>query len=446
MGKKNRKQAGRRLAQRASVRQRLKIERGEFDPTVVWVRAAPASSARPAARATAHPRCMEVARRVGLSGSATRAFCDLAEAVRRSKLLDADERVCAHLPRGVANTYLGGLAALASRHRQWVRDPAEWRRDTHNAERQFAGLARYLMARYPVPRFLDEAWFNDWSAPRRWYVAMAQGRSLRRMEMPLPMTRRMLHAFTQAPSDLTIQQALRWSQVRAMGGDERLARLLVQTFLGRRFEHEEFWADVVRFFVGEPGLPAHEYVQIVDYLHHQRFVGGGEAVVNGRLVDLAPPEPNLSMRGRSLRALRRAVVRWHRELYAVGPHCRWSLDTTWDPSGVRGVEQREGSGAKARVWAVRELLIGRDLFTEGRRMRHCVGTYVGDCVSGRAAIFSMVCSDDTGALEPALTIEVDPKTRRVLQARGRANRMPDAVERRRLQAWASIAGLTIAYC
>ncbi len=79
-------------------------------------------------------------------------------------------------------------------------------------------------------------------------------------------------------------------------------------------------------------------------------------------------------------------------------------------------------------------------------MRHCVGTYVGDCVSGRAAIFSMVCSDDTGALEPALTIEVDPKTRRVLQARGRANRMPDAVERRRLQAWASIAGLTIAYC
>ncbi len=291
MGKKNRKQAGRRLAQRASVRQRLKIERGEFDPTVVWVRAAPASSARPAARATAHPRCMEVARRVGLSGSATRAFCDLAEAVRRSKLLDADERVCAHLPRGVANTYLGGLAALASRHRQWVRDPAEWRRDTHNAERQFAGLARYLMARYPVPRFLDEAWFNDWSAPRRWYVAMAQGRSLRRMEMPLPMTRRMLHAFTQAPSDLTIQQALRWSQVRAMGGDERLARLLVQTFLGRRFEHEEFWADVVRFFVGEPGLPAHEYVQIVDYLHHQRFVGGGRRWSMGVWLTLRRPSP-----------------------------------------------------------------------------------------------------------------------------------------------------------
>src|SRR5439155_619256 len=55
--------------------------------------------------------------------------------------------------RGDANTFLGGLLALARHPATWLRPVEEWRPATHNARRQFASLARHLFAVGPVPPF-----------------------------------------------------------------------------------------------------------------------------------------------------------------------------------------------------------------------------------------------------------------------------------------------------
>lgn len=78
---------------------------------------------------------------------------------RCSELLDV-RPVISEYGRQEGNTYIGGLLALARQAAGWIRRPHDWTPQTHNSGRQFSGLARYLFAQWPVPSFMDSAWFK----------------------------------------------------------------------------------------------------------------------------------------------------------------------------------------------------------------------------------------------------------------------------------------------
>lgn len=59
------------------------------------------------------------------------------------------------------------------------------------------------------------------------------------------------------------------------------------------------------------------------------------------------------------------------------------------------------------------------LITEGRRMRHCVASYIRDVVAGRCSIFSIRTDERRIA-----TVELDAKTGQLLQLKGFANSRP----------------------
>jgi hypothetical protein len=56
----------------------------------------------------------------------------------------------------------------------------------------------------------------------------------------------------QAPHHYTAVAALRWAQVRGLGGDEALAPAVLRTRLGKVLEHEDFWENVLLFFINQP--------------------------------------------------------------------------------------------------------------------------------------------------------------------------------------------------
>src|SRR5262249_17172258 len=180
-----------------------------------------------------------------------------------------------------------------------------------------AALGQQLLANWPVAGFMVSVWFGvrDAEAWRRqgWYRHLGLGRNIRTADVPLPMTKRMAHEFCQAPDHYTVDMALRWGQVRGLGGSKELARALGATRLGRSFEHEGFWRPVVHFLVhhGELGLA---YVgPIVDYLYEQGFVPQEDLIEEGELA-IAPPQPNLSMKGRTPRSLLRQRAEWQARL------------------------------------------------------------------------------------------------------------------------------------
>jgi hypothetical protein len=96
-----------------------------------------------------------------------------------------------------------------------------------------------------------------------------------------------------------------------------------------------------------------------------------------------------------------------------------------------------------RTWTIRELLDSNELAVEGRVMRHCVARYVGRCLKKRSSIWSMTCFSCVGQ-EHVLTIDVNPTTRTIVQAKGKRDGHPSQESRNIMLRWAWQEGLKVA--
>jgi hypothetical protein len=334
------------------------------------------------------------------------------------------------------STYVDGLVALARHSRNWVRPPADWKPQTHNCRRQFASLARHLFAEWPVPAFMDSVWFlgNNREAVRRqgWFLHVGRGQNIRTADLPIPLTKRMAHHFLEAPDDFSVDAALRWGQVHGLGGTERLARAVVGSRLGYFFANDDFWVTVLRFFVANPMLDLAQVGPIVDYLHARRFAPD-------LVAREGPPQPELTMKGRTPASLLRQVEAWHRGLYKI-----YQPKAQWPPSGIDAFEFVEGTeGGSQKVWTITELLSTKALLTEGRWMKHCVVTYARSCAGGTCSIWTLQVHTCEGPSR-ALTVEVRNRDRVICQARGKYNELPGDKQRGILRRWAERAGLSLA--
>ena len=418
----------------ATARESLRVDRA---PQSLLVRVCAgeigaAELSRPRWRALA-----ERIERAGLDRGERRALRSLASRLRkRGNLLLAegcfgDERF----------PYVDGLIALSRAHPGWIRSPNLWVPRSHNARRQFASLSRHLLARYPVPAFLDAAWLRGDPAAdryRAWFRHIGAGRSLRLLTAPIRWTKRAGHHFLRAPEHYSVEQALRWGQIRALGGEPRLVEAVVASRLGTSLENEAFWSTVLAFLARHPWLDPAQVGPIVDYLHDQRFTRQDVFVARGDRRQLPPPQPRLSMKGRSLEALLRQVERWHRDLARSGP----GAGRSWGPSGIGELDFETGvRGENLRVWRVRELLSAAELRREGSAMHHCVATYASGCASGHSSIWTLELWSFE-RVQKRLTIALNAN-HVIVECRGRCNRPPNTQERQILSRWAEQEGLTI---
>jgi len=339
--------------------------------------------------------------------------------------------------------YIGGMSRLARFSSRWLRGLAGFSARSYSASRQFSELSRYLLARWPVPTFFDEAWTEHSSdTHREWFIHVGIGGNLRTAAgLPFPLTKMMAHHALLAPDHVSIVGALRWGQVRALGGSERIARAILSTRLREPQVAEEFWLSVLQFFIANPMLDPHQVGPIVDWIYNQRFVGEPQRIIDGIVRGGTIPQPNLCMKGRSVQSVLHQVGRWHWELNGA-------TDTgllTWSPSGIRGYEQVEGDEGSQRFVRVEELTTSTELQAEGRAMHHCVASYARTCAHGASAIFSLRIEAGAG-FDRRVTIEVDVRAKRIVQVRGRFNAMPQLIDECYLRNWAMAAGLSISFC
>jgi hypothetical protein len=327
------------------------------------------------------------------------------------------------------NSFPDALLLLAQRHREWIRAPEDWKPESHNARRRFGSLVRHLLAHYDVPAFMDAAWFEGESETAQrhqdWFLYIADGQNIRTAALPIALTKRAAHYFLKAPRDLSIPAALRWAQTRGMGGSAALARALIGSRLAEILPDEPFWTTVVQFFINYPTLDPAQIGSIVDYLYHQKFASEEIFGPMGRVAHVGPPEPDLTMKGRTPAALLRRVEAWHRQLAqeAKRPPLEWAR------SGIGELHllQREDEASETVThWTLRELLSSRELQAEGRAMRNCVAAYAARCTQGGCSIWSIRAGTSGGAMRSVMTVEVNNAKRAVVQARGHGNILPHA--------------------
>lgn len=325
---------------------------------------------------------------------------------------------------------------LLKRHMSWqlhVDTPRikDWKPQGKSPLSLFRSLCVYLLSKYNTPVFLWSSFFapEGPDAEKMIDVAayLAAGGSFKKYmkthpNFTVPLTSNMIAEFIRSPADYTFMKALRSAQVKCLGGSARLRDALMETPWGDRMgskAEEEFWVSAVQWF-GKQGLldPA-KVSPMCDYLSHC-FV----------------TEAHYSLKGRTALTVIRGMEAWHHELQRTRPDKNYKGVLVYTPSGYKDAEFdfSKPDEHKVEIWRINEILTAKELFAEGKRQNHCVGSYASSIESGRISIWTMTKEDETGNWA-MLTLEMVNSTGNVVQARGRFNRSATIQELNILNRW-----------
>lgn len=351
----------------------------------------------------------------------------------------ARNRALRLLEAPVLNGHHPGVEALINLSRfgsAHIRPAAEWPGTTLSWRPAVSSLAHHLVCKYEVPVFLASSWYSTEGAAadkkRGWFVAHARGASFRSLNLPILMTRKMEHVFLKSHDHLAVEYAIRRAELLALGAPAEFVQAVLSTRLATDLSNGEFWRTVWIFLIANASImdpaqisPMIDYVQA---LRHDRVAVETPAGT----VEVDPPQPTFSIKGRTVHSMLRLMRDWHRSL-GLG-----SAGLAWTPSPLQPMvieEASQDASAQPRRWQMMELTNSAQLRAEGAALHHCVASYADRCCQGMARIWSLrLLRGDQ--VHHVLTIEVDPKRRAVVQARGWANRAATGKPLRLLQDWA----------
>jgi len=339
--------------------------------------------------------------------------------------------------------FIRGLIKLHDRKALWLRPLSDWKPKSKNSSKKFGELTHHLFDQYgDVPHFMEKVWLRDDRASwryRDWYIHLGRGHNLRTAKCPVPITKKMAHNFLMAPNEYTLEQAVRWAQLKALGASENAIHAVAATRLARSFENELFWFTVLRFIADNSMLDPRQIGPLIDYLHNQKYQNIEVEVRPGEFAQQPPPQPGLSMAGRTVTTLMRQVAEWHDAMSRTSAHS----DVAYAPAEFEGTTIEKRSGSQSIRWVIRQLRSSNELQLESKDLSHCVSSYHWSCAKGECTIWNLSKSDDAGKLERTVTIEVD-KNRTIVQCRGLANRDPNTNEWAVINSWAREQELSIA--
>lgn len=314
-----------------------------------------------------------------------------------------------------------------------LRAPEDWRcrLRSWSPERRFLDLVRFTFARYRVARHLEHAWIEETQAPagadrtvedfrHRWYIIVAQGRSLYK-EVTHPFLSKLeTHHFLNAPDNLASTHRAFWYAIaRAQTTDVNVALKVARARLPAFAAGSPFWPEVARYFARKPVSVA-EMDELIDFFRAAR-----------------EEDESFLLRGRSLDGLRRRMAGWHRMLRRRETVC----GGMWEGHPLPDIDLEAGSEDRRAIWRLRQIKTGNGLFKEGERMHHCVASYKQGCMSADISIWSLTCEYPIGKLNLGVTIELR-NDGAIVQCRGFANRLPYANEMMVVKRWAAEYGLT----
>ena len=321
---------------------------------------------------------------------------------------------------------LVNLARFRGAH---IRSAMDWEGTSSSWRPAVSSLAHHLICEYKVPMFLASSWYATDSAAdkkRRWFVAHSRGASFRSLNLPIVMTRKMEHIFLASQDHMPIEHAIRNAELLALGTPVEFVKAIMATRLATDLRHGEFWRTVWMFFIANAGdLDPTQIGPMIDYI---------EAVRNDRVEtpEFGLPQPAFSMKGRTVQSMLRLMQAWHRSLGVGSPAFSWMRS----PFGPLLLEEPSWDGReKPRRWQMMELTNSAQLRREGAALHHCVASYAVRCYRGSSSIWSLRMWQGE-AIHHVLTVEVDPRRRAVVQARGWANREASGKSLQLLQDWA----------
>lgn len=323
---------------------------------------------------------------------------------------------------------------------QWLKSPKGWvPQEGQGADKLLSDLLHHLFAQYEVPKFMDDAWRKQNKLHIAWFIHLGTGQNIRTApQLQTHLTKKMAHYFLQAPDHYTINEALVYGQVIALGGNDLLLKQLFNTQLVHLCKNQEFWLSLVQFLLNNQELIQDNKVgQILDFFNAKKLL---KATVDdyGQLV--GEVSNKLSVKGKTADSLMKAVDKWQRDMTnSYGGS--YNKLVTWTPVKVNNFLVND-DGTSYRIM---QLTNNYALLREAEKMKHCIASYIEKCQTGRASVWALTAT--TGRIvSPLLTIQLDDDNA-IVQVRGKTNRLPEVTETQIVRRWATRENLDIAgYC
>jgi hypothetical protein len=305
----------------------------------------------------------------------------------------------------------------------WTRPLSQWVPANLDSQSAIFSLLEHLFVRYPVPKFLYSEWQGMPDELRLkwlcWFILLGQGRSLHRAA-PLfgwTVARKFQHNLQVVPSAMSPTEACIYAEILRLGGSS--------VEFGRLAQVPAFIIDPTSVSYQPSYLPF--WQQTVSWLHQQRDRLNAEqaatilqwAMHKYTEAERAGLQP-FSWQGRSLQRVLELSDAYLRQI------SRPVTAYTWKPHGWVWEWKDEHSN----TWSFTELCSSQALFAEGQALHHCVAGYAARCAAGYSAIVSLRRNELR-----QITIEINPQTKQLVQARGAYNCAPDVRERAIINQW-----------
>lgn len=334
------------------------------------------------------------------------------------------------------------LRKIAIRYDDWVRPFDTWKKRGKSKNAQIKSLINHLFCLYRPPSFFYSVWFKDEykddDIAKRWFINIGKGENIRKQDdLPVELTKKMAHHYMQCPNQYDCKKAFRWAQMRGIGATEYQTHAMLNipqiddtvlhngSYASAKFRNNEILSSFFMFVVNNPMLDTHEYRNLLDYILH-----------------MYRNDRSYSLKGRTVASLMRNMEEWHDELNRVRiekhgkkswPHCEFE-DYSWE----------EGKQYSITRYRVEEILSSRKLSEEGKAMRHCVYSYTRSCIARKCAIFSYQKTGINSVdFKRVSTIEVDLRSKKVVQIANKINKRPKKTELLKIKIWAKEVGLSM---
>lgn len=343
---------------------------------------------------------------------------------------------------------------LGAYEAQWIRPPEDWHPvadGNQTAEDEWADFLRHLLAQYPVPRFLDSAWFAKGALEhfeRDCWCAVGWGRSLREVNgFPPRLSNRVLHQALYHTQEVTLPAALIRAQLEAAKAPPALQQEVMASDAVTELGRFDLWQRLIEKFATDTGAQAAHFATVSQALvivQDQEGPAQMENLIRLPLAVLIQHSQNrlaLLLRSHGCLMTAEAIQKAARKRELIR-----QAKTCWPPMlGSESLEPGKSDSSGSTLWRMEELCSLRELQDEGRVMHHCVAGYTRRCKQGTSAIFSLrkrrTVEGEDDEVTSYVTIEVHPRKRKMVQIRAFKNRPVNGACMNLISQWARSNGL-----
>ena len=317
------------------------------------------------------------------------------------------------------------LENLARVQGDWIRPLEDFDKKGHNVHKRLLELVEHLLVKNNIPKGIHSLMVSDKSEAINYFVKVAGGSSPKTgipSLIGIPKSKASL--LMRKLSRYEWAEAVRRTQWDWMRIEKRLQETLWRIADFREEGAEDDKKEFVNFIAQQGMLNMDVVGPLWDFVRHAK----AEARQAGR---------DYTLKGRSIFNLIDSMDAWHRELYESSD---MKNNFTWDPSDYSPYEEiRKKDDVEYKIY-VRELTSKALLSKEGRKQKHCVGSYARSCKGGNTSIWSLR-EEIAGNVDILATIEVRNGT--IVQAKAACNKRISTQARAIMERWASKNALDV---